>query len=295
MRPTNSNILNKGFTSFILVALLSFVSAQAFATSQYMFADALLDVNSGKLIKSPLIEINDGKIVSITATTKGKLPEGTLDLSGHTLLPGFMDMHVHLTSDAEAHGYKRLSSSLPRATLTGVKHARDTLIAGFTTVRNVGAPGFADVALRDAINDGDILGPRMFVAGRSIGVTGGHCDNNLLPPEYNAIAGGVADGPWEVRAKVRENIKYGATAIKFCATGGVLSKGTKVGVQQFTLEEMQAIVEEAHMRGLTVAAHAHGTDGIVSAIKAGVDSVEHASFLNDEAIRLAKEKGTYLS
>jgi hypothetical protein len=147
MRPTNSNILNKGFTSFILVALLSFVSAQAFATSQYMFADALLDVNSGKLIKSPLIEINDGKIVSITATTKGKLPEGTLDLSGHTLLPGFMDMHVHLTSDAEAHGYKRLSSSLPRATLTGVKHARDTLIAGFTTVRNVGAPGFADVAL----------------------------------------------------------------------------------------------------------------------------------------------------
>ena len=141
------------------------------------------------------------------------------------------------------------------------------MIAGFTTVSNVGAPGFADVALLA----------------------------NLLPPEYNAIAGGVADGPWEVRAKVRENIKYGATAIKFCATGGVLSKGTKVGVQQFTLEEMQAIVEEAHMRGLTEAAHAHGTDGIVSAIKAGVDSVEHASFLNDEAIRLAREKGTYLS
>lgn len=285
------------FTKTILTSLLACLifSVQSFAQSKHVYADAMLDVNSGKLIESPLIEISDGKIVKITANSKKSLPSNTIDLSGHTLLPGLMDMHVHLTADAEKHGYKRLADSLPRVTLTGVKHAKDTLMAGFTTVRNVGAPGFADVAIRDAINDGDIVGPRMFVAGRSLGVTGGHCDNNLLPPEYKAVSGGVADGPWEVRAKVRENIKYGATVIKFCATGGVLSKGTKVGVQQYTLEEMQALIEEAHMRGLTVAAHAHGTNGIVTAIKAGVDSVEHASFLNNEAIKLAVEKGTYFS
>lgn len=259
----------------------------------------MLDVKSGRFIDKPLIEINKGKIVSITADSqlgsKSATPENTTDLSGHTLLPGFMDMHVHFTSDARQHGYKRLASSLPRSTLKGVKHAKATLLAGFTTVRNLGAPGFSDVALRDAINEGDIIGPRMFVAGRSLGVTGGHCDNNLLPPQYALKAGGVADGPWAVREKVRENIKFGANVIKFCATGGVLSKGTKVGIQQYTFEEMKAIIDEAHMRGLPVAAHAHGTEGILSAIKAGVDSVEHVSFVNDEAIALAKEQGTYFS
>jgi len=215
--------------------------------------------------------------------------------SGKTILPGLMDMHVHLTSDANIHGYRRLNSSLPRTTLRGVRFAEATLMAGFTTVRNVGAPGFADVALRDAINDNELAGPRMFVAGRSIGVTGGHCDNNLLPPEYEAKGGGVADGPWAAREKVRENIKFGATVIKVCATGGVLSKGTKVGAQQLSLEELTAIVDEAHMRGLTVAAHAHGLEGIKAAIEAGVDSIEHASFANKDAIKLAKRAGTYFS
>ena len=210
-------------------------------------------------------------------------------------MPGMMDMHVHLTSDANLHGYKRLQVSLPRATITGVKHAETTLMAGVTTVRNVGAPGFADVALRDAINDGDVLGPRMFVSGPSIGVTGGHCDTNLLPYEYKNYSEGVADGPWKVKERVRRNIKYGADVIKYCATGGVLSKGTKVGVQQYTYEEMKALVEEAHMRGLTVATHAHGTQGIKTAIKAGVDSVEHASLLDEEGIALALEHGTYFS
>jgi imidazolonepropionase-like amidohydrolase len=204
-------------------------------------------------------------------------------------------MHVHLTSDANLHGYRRLKVSTPRSAITGVKNAQSTLMAGFTTVRNVGAPGYADVALRDAINEGDVLGPRMYVSGPSIGVTGGHCDNNLLPFEYDVQSEGVADGPWAVRTKVRQNIKYGADVIKFCATGGVLSKGTKVGAQQFSFEEMQALITEAHLRGLTVAAHAHGTSGIKDAIRAGVDSIEHGSFLDDEAIALAKKMGTYLS
>lgn len=267
----------------------------AIADTQFVYADAFVNVKTGKLVTRPLLEIQDGKIVKITANKRAPLPQNTVDLSGHTLVPGLTDMHVHLTIDPQKHGYAGLASSLPRVTLVGVKHAKATLLAGFTTVRNLGAPGFSDVALRDAINDGDIEGPRMFVAGSSLGVTGGHCDNNLLPAEYKVTADGVADGPWGVRKKVRENIKYGATVIKFCATGGVLSKGTKVGVQQYTLEEMQAIVDEAHMRGLTVAAHAHGTEGIISAIKAGVDSIEHASFINDEAISLAKKNGTYFS
>tara|TARA_R110000751_G_scaffold299347_1_gene409948 strand:+ start:4798 stop:5964 length:1167 start_codon:yes stop_codon:yes gene_type:complete len=281
--------------ALIIMFVASMASTQAMAETQFVYADAFINVKTGKLVKRPLLEVADGKIVKITANFATPLPQNSLDLTGHTLLPGLTDMHVHLTSDAHQHGYAGLAASLPRATLTGVKQANLTLMAGFTTVRNLGAPGFADVALRDAINDGDITGPRMFTAGRSLGVTGGHCDNNLLPAEYDAIAGGVADGPWAVRTKVRENIKYGATVIKFCATGGVLSKGTKVGVQQYTYEEMQAIVDEAHMRGLTVAAHAHGTEGIVTAIKAGVDSVEHVSFLNDEAISLAKKNGTYFS
>ncbi|GLR70430.1 metal-dependent hydrolase family protein [Agaribacter marinus] len=291
---TKTSYLKRTLTTLLIIATTYTIAASASAETTQVYADAMLDVNSGKLLKRPLITIKDGIITNID-TKQSSVPEGTIDLSGHTIMPGLMDMHVHLTSDAEQHGYKRLASSLPRVTLTGVKHAKRTLMAGFTTVRNVGAPGFADVALRDAIADGDILGPRMFVAGRSIGVTGGHCDNNLLPHLYKVKSGGVADGPWAMREKVRENIKYGANVIKFCATGGVLSKGTKVGVQQLAFEEMQALIEEAHMRGLTVAAHAHGTEGILTAIKAGVDSIEHASFLNDEAIKLAKKMGTYFS
>jgi imidazolonepropionase-like amidohydrolase len=173
--------------------------------------------------------------------------------------------------------------------------AKKTLLAGFTTLRNVGAEGYSVIAVRDGINAGDIVGPRIWAAGPSLGITGGHCDNNRLPPELKYTSTGVADGPWAARVKVRENIKYGANAIKFCATGGVFSKGTKVGVQQYSFEEMKAIVDEAHMRDLPVAAHAHGTSGIKTAIKAGVDSIEHASFLDDEAIALAKKHDTWLS
>ena len=203
-------------------------------------------------------------------------------------------MHDHLTGDHRFHGYRGLAISIPREALYGAYNARLTLEAGFTSVRNVGAGGYADVALRDAINDGEIPGPRIRASGPALGITGGHCDNNLLPREYNETSEGVANGPWAVRAKVREVMKYGADVIKFCATGGVLSKGDSVGGQQYTQEEMNALVAEAHQHGRRVAAHAHGAEGIKAAIRAGVDSIEHASLIDDEGIRLAKEHGTYL-
>jgi imidazolonepropionase-like amidohydrolase len=217
-----------------------------------------------------------------------------IDLSNATVLPGLIDAHVHLTSDPHAQGYKNLAASVPRNALFGAANGRRTLLAGFTTVRNVGAGGYADVALRDAINNGDVRGPRMRVAAHSLGTTGGHCDNNLLPPRFNNFSGGVADGPWEIRKKVRENAKYGADLTKFCATGGVLSKGDSVGGQQYSLEEMVAIVVESHQHERRVDAHAHGTEGIKAAIQAGVDSVEHASLIDDEGIRMAREAGTFL-
>ncbi|MDC8830542.1 Xaa-Pro dipeptidase [Alteromonas gilva] len=281
----------------LIAATLLLSSTVVLAKTTVLTADRMIDVDNGTLVNNAVVVITDNVISQAGPKDAVNYPADAevIKLGNYTLMPGFMDMHVHLTSDATKHGYKQLADSLPRMTLTGVKHAKATLMAGFTTVRNVGAPGFADVALRDAINDGDIAGPRMFVSGPSLGVTGGHCDNNLLPFEFHAVSEGVADGPWAVREAVRRNIKYGATVIKFCGTGGVLSKGTKVGVQQYTLEEMQALVDEAHMRGLTVATHAHGTQGIKTAIKAGVDSVEHVSLLDDEGIELALQHGTYFS
>ena len=268
--------------------------------TQIIHAGEMIDVETGKLLKDRIIVVQAGMITAIgskSILTQIDLPDATdrIDLSDMTVLPGLSDSHVHLTSDARIHGYKRLTVSTPRAAITGVVNAKKTLMAGFTTVRNLGAPGFADIDLMNAITDGDVAGPHIIPAGRSIGITGGHCDNNLLPYGYQAKAGGVADGPWAVRAKVRENNKYGAKVIKFCGTGGVLSKGTKIGAQQFSFEEMKAIVDEAHLLGLKVAVHAHGADGIETAIRAGVDSVEHASLISDEGLRMAKRKGTYLS
>tara|TARA_Y100000994_G_scaffold247664_1_gene253510 strand:+ start:2163 stop:3467 length:1305 start_codon:yes stop_codon:yes gene_type:complete len=289
------SLFSKKLLTFSITAIVC--STAVVAETTVITADRLIDVTNGKVVQQAAVIVTDNVITASGRLKDLALPnEATrIDLGNATLMPGLMDMHVHLTSDATRHGYKRLEVSLPRAAITGVKHAKATLDAGFTTVRNVGAPGFADVALRDAINAGDVQGPRMFVAGPSLGVTGGHCDSNLLPYEYDNYSEGVADGPWEVRKKVRRNIKYGATVIKFCATGGVLSKGTKVGAQQYTFEEMKALIDEAHLRGLTVATHAHGTNGIKAAIKAGVDSVEHVSLLDDEAIELAIKNGTYFS
>lgn len=274
----------------ISLGLACLASVNTYATT-YVSAKAMVDVNSGKLIKSPLISIENGQITAVQTNTQPSLKDGDkhIQLLELTLVPGLMDMHVHLTSDPTVPRSARIGQSVPRKAIKAAHFAEKTLYAGFTSLRNLGAEGYSVIAVRDGINEGDIVGPRIWAAGPSLGVTGGHCDNNRLPPEMKYTAEGVADGPWSARAKVRENIKYGANAIKFCATGGVFSKGTKVGIQQYTQDEMNAIVDEAHLRGLTVAAHAHGTSGIKAAIVAGVDSVEHVSFVDDEAIKLAKK------
>ena len=254
----------------------------------------LLDVQSGGLIENAVILTTGGRITAVGAALP--IPPGAsiVQLPEATCLPGLIDVHVHLTNDVTKQGYESLGISVPRATVTGVKSARQTLLAGFTTVRNVGSDGYSDVALRDGIADGDIDGPRLFVSGPALGITGGHCDNNLLAPEFHYKEQGVADGPWAARAKVREVVKYGADLIKICASGGVMSKGDQPGTAQYSLEEIRAIVEEAHKLGRKVAAHAHGTQSIKDAILGGVDSVEHASLIDDEGIALAKQHGTAL-
>ena len=281
-----------------LALIFVLVSLDAVAQNMAIKGATILDVTNGEMIKNHVVIVKDGRIDSVGPARLTEIPKGidVLDLQGHTLLPGLIDMHVHLTSGGGYHGYERLKLTDERRAILGVVHAKQTLMAGFTTVRNVGAGSFGDVALRDAINDGDIPGPRMLVSGPPIGITGGHCsDNNLLPPEYGITGEGVADGPWAARAAVRRNIKYGADLIKTCSTGGVLSKGTKVGAPQYTLEELTALVDEAHSRGLKVASHAHGSEGIINALKAGADTIEHASFIDDEGIRLAIENDAALS
>ena len=281
-----------------LSLVVALASIDAVAQNMAIKGATILDVTNGEMIKNHVVIVKDGRIASVTPARLMEIPKSidVIDLQGHTLLPGLIDMHVHLTSGGGYHGYERLKLTDERRAILGVVHAEQTLMAGFTTVRNVGAGSFGDVALRDAINDGDIPGPRMLVSGPPIGITGGHCsDNNLLPPEYGITGEGVADGPWAARAAVRRNIKYGADLIKTCSTGGVLSKGTKVGAPQYTLEELTALVDEAHSRGLKVASHAHGSEGIINALKAGADTIEHASFIDDEGIRLAIENDAALS
>ena len=244
------------------------------------------------MIPNATIVVDKGIVLGVNIAA----PAGadTVDLSKGTCLPGLIDVHDHLTSDPTQLGYESLGISVSRSTVTGVKNARATLMAGFTTVRNVGASGYSDVALRDGINAGEVPGPRMYVSGPALGITGGHCDNNLLAPEFKFRDEGVADGPWAARTRVRENVKYGVDLIKICASGGVLSKGDQPGAPQYTLEEMTAIAEEAHKLGRKVAAHAHGTQSIKDAIRAGIDSIEHSSLIDDEGIALAKQHGTFL-
>jgi imidazolonepropionase-like amidohydrolase len=259
-------------------------------------AGKLLDVRSGKTLTDQAIVIEAGKIVSIGPFAQATRTPGDplVDLGNATVLPGLTDAHTHMTSDPQDVGYEGLGISVPRSTLIGARNARLTLEAGFTTVRNVGADGYSDVALRDAINAGDVPGPHMLVSGPPLGITGGHCDENLLPFEYHDVGGGVADGVEGVQHKVRETIKYGADLIKICATGGVLSHGDNPQASQYTLEEMKAIVADAHRLGRKVAAHAHGAQGILWASQAGVDSIEHGSYIDDAAIAEMKKNGTYL-
>lgn len=281
---------------FLLLTLLLQVTP-AFAADDpiYVVAGALIDTLDSKRVADPVVEISGDRIVSVTAG--GVVPDGAevIDLGDATILPGLADMHAHLTFYGTDFGYEMLAISKTDQAIRGVVNARKMLLAGFTAARNLGASGFSDVSLRNAIDDGRILGPRLQVSGPALSSTGGHCDNNYLPSDYDVSAEGVADGPWAVRKQVRENRKYGADVIKICATGGVLSKGTDPGARQYTLEELQAIVDEAHTLGMQVAAHAHGTEGILFAIRAGVDSIEHSSLIDDEGLKLAKRNGTFLS
>ena len=257
-------------------------------------AGRVLDVRTGRMLNNAFILIEGERITAVGANVTVPAGAEVLDLKTMTVLPGLIDCHTHLTFDPDSFGVAGLTRSVPRQALTGAKNARATLMAGFTTVRDVGAYGYSDVALRDAINAGDVPGPRIIASGPALGITGGHVDENFLPFEFRHKSDGVADGVENVMARTREIIKYGANVIKFCATGGVLSLGDDPKAAEFTMEEMKAIIAEAHRLGRKVAAHAHGGEGLKQAVLAGVDSIEHGSYIDDEGIRLMKEKGTYL-
>ena len=278
--------------AFVTATLL--VANFTFADTVVVTADRLVDVVAGRTMARPQITITDGRITAVSAQD-GAIAAGVrhIDLPGMTLLPGLIDMHVHLTSDPRFSGYSGLEFTDSFWTIVGVANAKRTLEAGFTTVRNVGSDRFDDVALKQAIEHGYITGPRIVPATYAIGATGGHCDSTEFPPSIITPSPNIANGPEELRAMVRKLRKYGAEVIKFCGTGGVLSKTDTAGAQQYSLEEMKAIVDEAHMLGLKVAVHAHGTSGIKDAIRAGVDTIEHASLADEEAFALAKQHGTY--
>ena len=277
------------------LALLATAMAQQAPQRVIVRTAKVLDVRTGRTLANQEIVVEGGKITAVRAAQPGTVQGQVIEIpAGLTVLPGLIDAHTHITSDPYHFGYEELAISAPREALYGAKYAKITLEAGFTTIRNVGANGYTDVALRDAINDGDLPGPRMQVSGPALGITGGHCDNNMLPYAAHFQAEGVADGIAAVQHKVRETIKYGADVIKICATGGVLSKGDDPKASQYTLEEMKAIVADAHRLGRKVAAHAHGGEGIRLASEAGVDSIEHGTYIDDAGIATLKKNGTYM-
>ena len=276
------------------ITLVFLIQNNIFAKSVLIQPKQVLDIQTGEMINAQIL-IEDGVIKKISKNIKLSTAYEIIKLPDTTILPGLMDAHVHLIGNTEVKGYAGIANSSYLSTIYGVKNAKETLMAGFTTVRNVGAGNYADVALRDAINQNAVVGPTMLVSGPPLGITGGHCDSNILPAEYDYKSQGVADGPWEVRKKVRQNRKYGADLIKYCATGGVMSKNTNLNNRQYTLEEMKAIVDEAHTHGMKVAAHAHGLSGIRMAIEAGVDSIEHSSLIDYETVQLAIQRDIYLS
>jgi imidazolonepropionase-like amidohydrolase len=265
-------------------------------------AARLIDGTGAAPITNAIVIVTDNKITAVGVAGSVRVPAGakTIDLGNVTLLPGFIDAHTHLVGrvlgdpEGEMSAVRDFDSF---TTILGVLHARDTLMAGFTSVRNVGASGpFGDMALRKAINEGWTPGPRMETAGHAIGITGGHCDENGFRPGVLQLGpmDGVANGPEEIRAAVRYQIKYGADVIKTCATGGVLSEGDAVGATQYSFEELRALVEEANKLDRKVAAHAHGIEGIKFAVRAGVSSIEHGSFLDEEAAQMMVARGTFL-
>jgi len=276
-----------------LTACLILAAAPSSAETVTVAAARLLDVEAGRLLADTVVEIDDGVITAVGPGRAGQ--PVTHDLGDVTLVPGLIDVHVHLIGRIEETPFERLVETTARAAIEGVANAKATIEAGFTTVRDLGARDVADIALRDAIAQGRVLGPRMLVAVKSISSTGGHGDRNDLPDdvEVHRISA-IADGPEEVRRRVRENCKRGADWIKVLATGGVMSAGTDPRMADYTEEELRAAVESAAAKGRDVAVHAHGTEGIRRALLAGARSIEHASMLDDATIALAKERGAFV-
>ncbi len=283
---------NLGRIGISLIAISGVLSNAAMAQNTVITADKMIDVLTGKTVEFPAVFVGeDGRITSIadTRTVKWGSDVKHIDLSGKTILPGLIDMHVHLDGPADIGGYRGLEFTDSFWAMTAVGNARAMLDAGFTTVRNVGSGNRNDIGLKQAIENNYAVGPRIVPAGFALGATGGHCDSTFLPPslEKEDKEEGIADSPDELRYQVRRQRKYGAEVIKVCATGGVFSRNTEPGQQQLSESELRVIADEAHQWGLRVAAHAHGGDGIKAAIKAGIDTIEHASLVDDEGIKLA--------
>jgi imidazolonepropionase-like amidohydrolase len=293
MRKTRATI------TFLLAALAALGGTAAMAATTVVTADRMLDVLAGKYVDKPAIVVVDGRITAVLTQGAAAIPPDAtrIDLPGQTLLPGLIDMHVHLAADARIDGYHALDYTDSFWVAVGVANAKSMLEAGFTTVRNVGSSNYADVGIKQAVEGGYVPGPRIVPATYLLGATGGHCDETEgLPPSFAPVLSpGVADGPEAFRLLVRKVHKYGAEVIKLCVTGGVLSRTDTAGAQQMSYEEIKAAVDEAHRLGLKVAAHAHGLSGINDCLRAGCDTIEHASLANEESFRLAKEHGAWFS
>jgi imidazolonepropionase-like amidohydrolase len=280
---------------FALSVLAAAAALTAASAATVVTAARMLDVQTGRYVDNPAIFVDAaGRITSIAdaRTVRWGADVKHIDLGNRTVLPGLIDMHVHLDSPADIGGYRGLEFTDSFFGMTAVANARDMLDAGFTTVRNVGSGDRNDVGLKQAIDAGYIVGPRVIPAGFALGATGGHCDQTYLPPslEKQGKEEGIGDSPEELKYQVRRQRKFGSEVIKVCATGGVISRNTAPGQQQLSEDELRAIADEAHQWGLRVAAHAHGSAGINAAIRAGIDTIEHASLADAESIRLATQR-----
>src|SRR4051812_10938830 len=292
-------MLRKCVSSLVAIVFASSVSSAQQTT--VLKAARMFDGTGASTVSNAAIVVTDDRIVAVGPGAPVSVPAGAkvLALGDVTLLPGFIDAHTHIIGRTLGDPMADMAVGGDYAgygAIVGVDKARKTLMAGFTSIRVVGAPNFDDMALRQAIEDGRVPGPRMENAGHAIGITGGHCDENGFRPGLLKYGpeDGVADGVDQVRAAVRYQVKSGADVVKTCATGGVLSEGDAVGATQYTYEEMKALVDEATKLGRKVAAHAHGTEGIKIAVRAGVSSIEHGSFLDEEGAKMMAERGTFL-